>query len=126
MNTMTFFASLAITTVAATAAFAAGPIKTVKTEKGEVLAGEKGMTLYTFKNDKSGTSNCYDKCATNWPPLMAASDAKAEGAYSLVTRKDGQKQWAKDGMPLYYWVKDTKEGDTTGDGVNGVWDVAKP
>jgi predicted lipoprotein with Yx(FWY)xxD motif len=29
-------------------------------------------------------------------------------------------------MPLYYWVKDTKEGDTTGDGVNGVWDVAKP
>jgi len=107
-------------------AFAAGPFKTVKTAKGDVLVGEKNMTLYTFKNDKPGTSNCYDKCATNWPPVMAASDAKAEGAYSLVTRKDGAKQWAKDGMPLYYWVKDTKEGDITGDGVNGVWDLAKP
>jgi predicted lipoprotein with Yx(FWY)xxD motif len=109
-----------------TAAFADSPLKTVKTDKGDVLAGEKGMTVYTFKNDKSEMSNCYDKCAQNWPPVMAASDAKAEGAYSLVTRKDGSKQWAKDGMPLYYWVKDMKEGDTTGDGMNGVWHVAKP
>lgn len=109
-----------------TAAFADSPLKTVKTDKGDVLAGEKGMTVYTFKNDKSEMSNCYDKCAQNWPPVMAASDAKAEGAYSLVTRKDGSKQWAKDGMPLYYWVKDMKEGDTTGDDMNGVWHVAKP
>jgi predicted lipoprotein with Yx(FWY)xxD motif len=109
-----------------TAAFAASPFKTVKSDKGDVLAGDKGMTVYTFKKDTAGMSNCYDKCAQNWPPVMAASDAKADGAYSLVTRKDGAKQWAKDGMPLYYWVKDTKEGDTTGDGVNGVWDVAKP
>lgn len=106
--------------------FAAEPFTTVKTDKGEVLAGEKGMTLYTFKKDEAGTSNCYGKCATNWPPAIAASDAKAAGAYSLVTRKDGAKQWAKDGMPLYYWIKDMKEGDATGDGVNGVWDVAKP
>lgn len=112
--------------VLAGTAFAAEPFTAVKTDKGEVLAGEKGMTLYTFKKDKPGTSNCYDKCATNWPPAIAASDAAAEGAYSLITRKDGAKQWAKDGMPLYYWVKDKKEGDTTGDGVNGVWDVAKP
>ncbi len=110
----------------ATAALAAAPVKTVKTAKGEVLAGENGMTLYTFKNDKQGMSNCYDKCAANWPPLKAASDAKATGAYSVITRKDGTKQWAKDGMPLYYWIKDTKQGDATGDGVNGVWDVAKP
>jgi predicted lipoprotein with Yx(FWY)xxD motif len=119
---------LAAATLAAltTAAYAAGPFKTVKTDKGDVLAGEKGMTTYTFNNDKSGVSNCYDKCAQNWPPVMAASDAKAEGAYSVVTRKDGAKQWAKDGMPLYYWVKDMKEGDASGDGVNGVWHVAKP
>jgi predicted lipoprotein with Yx(FWY)xxD motif len=110
----------------ATAALAAAPVKTVKTDKGEVLAGENGMTLYTFKNDKQGTSNCYDKCAANWPPLKAASDAAATGAYSVITRKDGTKQWAKDGMPLYYWIKDTKQGDATGDGVNGVWDAAKP
>ena len=107
-------------------AFAAEPFKTVKTDKGDVLAGDNGMTLYTFTKDEKGESYCYDKCAANWPPAIAASDAKAEGAYSLVTRKDGAKQWAKDGMPLYYWVKDKKEGDTTGNGVNGVWNVAKP
>ncbi|WP_421594502.1 hypothetical protein [Shinella sp. M27] len=107
-------------------AFAAEPFKTVKTDKGEVLAGDKGMTLYTFKKDEKGESYCYDKCAANWPPVLAASDAKADGAYSLVTRKDGAKQWAKDGMPLYYWVKDKKQGDATGDGMNGVWNVAKP
>lgn len=120
-----FLAPLAAVALAGTA-FAAAPFTTVNTDKGEVLAGDKGMTLYTFKNDKAGTSNCYDKCASNWPPAIAASDAKEDGSYSLVPRKDGAKQWAKDGMPLYYWIKDKKQGDATGDGVNGVWDVAKP
>ena len=40
--------------------------------------------------------------------------------------KLGSMQWAKDGMPLYYWVKDMKSGDVTGDGVKGVWDAARP
>lgn len=105
---------------------AAAPVKSVASAKGNVLAADNGMTLYTFKNDKKGVSNCYDKCATNWPPFLAAADAKADGAYSLVERKDGAKQWAKDGMPLYFWIKDQKSGDVSGDGVNGVWDVAKP
>jgi predicted lipoprotein with Yx(FWY)xxD motif len=102
------------------------PAKTMKTSAGEVYTDEKGMTLYVYDKDEAGKSNCYDKCAANWPPFLAASDAKADGAYSLVERKDGTKQWAKDGMPLYYWVKDTKSGDITGDGVGGVWDLAKP
>src|SRR5262245_40284768 len=59
--------------VTASAAFAAPAVTTVKTDKGDVLAGEKGMTLYTFKNDKMGESNCYDACATNWPPFMATA-----------------------------------------------------
>ncbi|NVD39134.1 hypothetical protein HT585_09730 [Ensifer sp. HO-A22] len=107
-------------------AFAAPPVKTVETAKGNVLAAANGMTLYTFKNDKKGESNCYDSCATNWPPFMVEGDAKAEGAFTIVERKDGAKQWAKDGMPLYFWIKDKKMGDATGDGVKGVWDVVKP
>lgn len=108
-------------------AFAEAPVKEVYTGKGEVLAAaDNGMTLYTFRNDKKGVSNCYDKCAANWPPFIAAAGAKAEGAYSLVERKDGSMQWAKDGMPLYFWIKDQASGDATGDGVNGVWDAAKP
>ena len=118
--------TLAVSLAIIPAAFAAPPTKTGKSDKGNVLTDAKGMTLYTFDKDVKGVSSCYDKCATNWPPFIAASDAKADGAYSLVERKDGTKQWAKDGMPLYYWVKDTKSGDITGDGVGGSWDLAKP
>ncbi|KRB61496.1 hypothetical protein ASE04_21815 [Rhizobium sp. Root708] len=125
MNSLKLLIASAVAAVA-TSAFAAEPVKVMDSAKGKVLTGDNGMTLYTFKKDSKGVSNCYDDCAKNWPPLMAASGAKAEGAYSLVDRKDGSKQWAKDGMPLYYWVKDKKMGDVTGDGVGGNWDVAKP
>ncbi|MCF3640555.1 hypothetical protein LXM94_11330 [Rhizobium sp. TRM95111] len=104
----------------------AAPVKSVETAKGAVVAAENGMTLYTFRKDKPGVSSCYDACAANWPPFMAEANAAADGAYSLIERKDGSKQWAKDGMPLYFWIKDAKSGDTTGDGVNGVWDVVRP
>ena len=112
-------------TIAAGAAYAA-PVQTVASDKGDVLAGENGMTLYTFKKDEKGKSNCYDKCAANWPPLAATADDKADGAYTVIDRTDGTKQWAKDGMPLYFWVKDEKKGDVTGDGVGGNWDLARP
>ncbi|MBX4997408.1 COG4315 family predicted lipoprotein [Rhizobium lentis] len=126
MKSVKFLSLAAAAALMATAAFAAPPVKEIETAKGKVLAGENDMTLYTFKKDTKGVSNCYDDCAKNWPPLMAASDAKADGAYSIIERKDGTKQWAKDGMPLYYWVKDKKAGDITGDGVGGNWDLVKP
>ena len=90
--------------------------------------GPTGMTLYTFARDTegSGKSACNGPCATNWPPLMAPDSAKPMGAYTVVTRDDGKKQWAYKGWPLYYWVKDTKAGDSTGDGVTGVWKIARP
>ena len=120
---------LIITTLAfalvATAA-SAETFKTVSSDKGDVLAGENGMTLYTFRKDEKGMSNCYDACAQNWPPYIAAADANAQSPYSLVERKDGAKQWAKDGLPLYFWVKDTKMGDATGDGFKEIWDAARP
>lgn len=98
-----------------------------KTADG-VLTGPNGMTLYTFDKDtqNSGKSVCNGPCATNWPPLMAADADKASGDYSVVTRDDGKKQWALKGKPLYYWAKDTKPGDKTGDGVLTVWHTAKP
>ncbi|HQR97167.1 MULTISPECIES: hypothetical protein [unclassified Polaromonas] len=93
-----------------------------------VLVGPNGMTLYTFDRDVtgSGKSVCNGPCATNWPPLMAAATDKASGDYTVITRDDGKKQWAMKGKPLYYWVKDTKAGDRTGDGVQNVWHIVKP
>ena len=57
---------------------------------------------------------------------MAAEGDKAAAGYSIITRDDGKKQWTIKGKPLYYWVRDTKPGDQTGDGFNKVWQVAKP
>jgi len=93
-----------------------------------VLVGANGMTLYTFDKDTagSGKSVCNGPCATNWPPLMAADADASSGDWSIVTRDDGKKQWAMKGKPLYFWAKDAKPGDKTGDGVLGVWHSAKP
>jgi predicted lipoprotein with Yx(FWY)xxD motif len=102
------------------------PAKTADTSKGKTLVDDKGMTLYIFDRDTSGKSNCNGQCATNWPPLQAATDAKPSGDWTVVTREDGGKQWAYKGKPLYRWAKDTKPGDVTGDGVNSVWHIAAP
>ena len=95
--------------------------------KEGALVGGNGMTLYTFDKDvvDSGKSVCNGKCAENWPPLLAQESDKATGDFSLVMRDDGKRQWAFKGKPLYFWAKDQKPGDRTGDGFNGVWRVAR-
>ena len=92
------------------------------------LADAKGMTLYTFDKDTAGNgkSVCNGPCATSWPPLAATATDKVTGDYTIVTRDDGAKQWAYKGKPLYLWINDKKPGDKTGDGVGGVWKIAKP
>jgi predicted lipoprotein with Yx(FWY)xxD motif len=122
------FAALA---VMASAAMAMEPAKTMETSLGTVFVDQNGMTLYTFDKDTKGAamSACVDKCIENWPPLLAADGAMAEGEWTIVdvTTADGaKKMWAYEGWPLYLFVKDTKAGDVTGDGVGGVWHVAKP
>lgn len=104
--------------------YAGGAVMTASADGAMILTDAEGMTLYTFDKDAEGMSNCYDKCAVNWPPLIAAEGAAAEGEFTLTERKDGAMQWAYKGEPLYLWIKDTKPGDTTGDGVNGVWHTA--
>jgi predicted lipoprotein with Yx(FWY)xxD motif len=86
------------------------------------------MTLYTFDKDTAGTgkSVCNGPCATNWPALIASDSDKSTGDFTIITRDDGKKQWAVKGKPLYYWIKDTKAGDRTGEGFNKVWQVAGP
>jgi predicted lipoprotein with Yx(FWY)xxD motif len=90
-----------------------------------VMTDAAGMTLYTFDKDAGGKSACNGPCAANWPPLIAAADAKPDGDWTIITRDDGARQWAYKGKPVYLWAKDRKPGDKTGDGFNNVWHVAK-
>ncbi|HEV2514561.1 MAG TPA: hypothetical protein VGV07_04890 [Devosia sp.] len=118
-------AALALFATAAIAEdYVGGAIKTMEIGGKQVLVGANDMTLYTFDKDAVGVTNCYDKCAENWPPLIADAGAAPEGDFTLVDRTDGSKMWAYKGWPLYFWVKDEKPGDTTGDMVGEVWHTA--
>ena len=118
-------AALAMAAMSAPAAVAQEGVITMQdTSLGTVLADANGMTLYLFDNDEPGVTNCYDRCAENWPPLIADEGAMVDDDhYSLVARTDGTMQWAYDGWPLYLWINDAAPGDTTGDGVGDVWHV---
>ena len=94
--------------------------------KDGMMVDHKGMTLYTFNKDSAGKSVCNDKCATNWPPLMAAAGDSSMGDWTVIKREDGSMQWAYKDMPLYTFVMDKTAGDKTGDGkMDGAWKIAK-
>lgn len=97
----------------------------VVSKNGDKLVASNGMTLYTFDKDSANRSNCYGKCAENWPPLLAAENVPAKGDLATTQRDDKTWQYTWQGKPLYLWVKDQKPGDTTGDGVNNVWHIAR-
>ena len=126
-------AAVFVTGAAIGGAFAAEPASTVESPAGKVWVGVNGMTLYTFDKDTKGetASGCTGKCVVAWPPLVAPADAmaSADGEWTTVTvtdkdGKDAGLMWAYKGSPLYYFVKDTKAGDMTGDGVGDVWHTA--
>ena len=96
-------------------------------EHGVLVDYSKKMTLYTFDNDPSnGTKSvCNGPCAANWPPFIASAADKDVAGFTKVKRDDGTLQWAYHGKPLYFWAKDQKPGDKTGDGFNNLWRVAK-
>lgn len=121
---MKFLAAAAFSLIA-TGAFAA-PAEVGSTSLGDVLTDDAGMTLYIFTNDSEGTSVCNDGCAAKWPPFFASDGAADDGDYTVIARADGTQQWAYKGQPLYYWMNDQASGDTTGEGVGGVWFVARP
>ncbi|WP_179232782.1 plastocyanin/azurin family copper-binding protein [Paenibacillus rigui] len=94
---------------------------------GSYLVDGTGRTLYMFMKDSPGTSACKDQCAVNWPVFYADNlriPAQLNAAdFGAMTREDGAKQTTYKGMPMYYYIKDTKPGDTNGQGVNQLWMV---
>jgi len=119
---------IAVATLAACGSMMGGAMSPYTKVNDGMLVGNNNMTLYTFAKDTvgSGKSMCNGPCATNWPPLLVDGSPAVSGDYSVITRDDGKKQLAYTGMPLYFWAKDTKPGDKTGDGfLNGAWRIVK-
>ena len=91
-----------------------------------VYADARGMSLYTFDKDaRRGTSACSGECAGAWPAALAPPTATAEGDWSLLELKDGNRQWVHHSAPLYTFRDDKAIGDAAGDGADGgAWHVA--
>jgi predicted lipoprotein with Yx(FWY)xxD motif len=53
-------------------------------------------------------------CDQLWKPKLAPADAEPVGKWTLIKRKNGQSQWAYDGLPLYTSDRDRKPGDVLG------------
>ena len=122
--------------VTAAAAFASTKASTVSlrtTKAGKAVVAANGRTLYLFTADKGRASGCYGKCASVWPPLIAAHPTAGRGLRTSMLgttkRRDGKLQVTYGGHPLYLFAKDTKPGDTRGEGIvhfGGSWWLVSP
>jgi len=135
MKTIFKFTVLAIVIVAFAAAGTAfaehHAVKVAKKDGvGSYLTDIKGMTLYYFKKDSPGKSACEGPCVEKWPLFyrekVEAKDGLSPADFGTIKRADGKEQTTYKGMPLYYFFKDMKPGDTAGQGVNDVWSVVNP
>jgi predicted lipoprotein with Yx(FWY)xxD motif len=97
---------------------------------GNILTDARGMTLYTFKNDKPDTSNCTGDCATTWPPLtvpqgvVPVTDPAVTGNIGVIERADKTYQVLYNDAPLYLYSGDKAPGDTNGNGLDNLWYAA--
>jgi predicted lipoprotein with Yx(FWY)xxD motif len=99
----------------------------IMVENGQlVFRTDSATPFYVFDKDQPGKSNCEGACTYTWVPVYPnRSDAQAVGDWTLLTRKDGSKQWAYKGRPIYTNIHD-EAGKPTGDGMDGVWHILKP
>lgn len=97
----------------------------VASQNGMLISTVNNRTLYTFDKDTMNKSNCMGDCLKAWPALTAPSNAKTSSQFTTIQRDDGTYQWAANGKPLYYFVKDMEVGDMKGEGMGGVWRTVK-
>jgi predicted lipoprotein with Yx(FWY)xxD motif len=101
---------------------------------GQILIDASGRTLYLFKADSATSSACSGACATAWPPLLVTGKPTAgtgltASKLGTITRSGGNRQVTYNGHPLYLFIKDTKPGETTGEGLTAFgasWFVVSP
>lgn len=111
-----------------------------KAEVGTYLVDTLGNALYYFSNDYNGQTNCSGGCLAVWPPYYAGNiDQAALGTgldiadFGTIDIPGGKKQTTYKTWPLYYYAPASggtnvreNPGETKGEGVGGIWFVAKP
>lgn len=90
---------------------------------GYVVTDNKSLTLYSRDGDKDG-SGCDTACMRTWAPVLAPELAHPIADWTPVVRKNGAKQWAFRGKPLYRYAGDELVGDVMGTTVAKEWKAA--
>ncbi len=120
---------------AASYAAGSGVVLTTHTARGygQVLANRQGFTLYSLSSEGGGKVTCKATCWKFWPPVLVPATASVktvslgagvEGTIGFTGQHGNTKQLTFDGYPLYTFVKDTKPGQITGEGIvafGGTW-----
>jgi predicted lipoprotein with Yx(FWY)xxD motif len=109
-------------------------VSTASTSLGRIVVNSGGRTLYVFSKDKNDKSACAGMCAKFWPPLIAAGKPRASAGaraslLGTTKRADGRMQVTYNRRPLYTFVKDTKKGQTHGEGLTAFgaqWNAVSP
>ncbi len=94
---------------------------------GRILVTSGGRTLYQYKKDSNGKSNCTGTCAAIWPPLTGSPKAGpgvSKSKLGTISRGRGPRQVTYAGHPLYTFASDSGSS-TKGQGVNDFF-VVKP
>jgi len=99
---------------------------------GWVITDAEQMTLYVSKSDTvPGKSNCVNDCAVTWPPYIASEGVATGDGWSVIKRVDEiddveveRLQWVYNDKPLYRYSVDQGPGDTYGEGIGLLWDIA--
>ena len=104
---------------------------TVSGKSVPILTNAQGMTLYYRTSDMPPTTVCSGGCASAWPPLLVSGSSTPTSTTSLSGKLSVQadangNQVEYNGHPLYTYSGDTAPGQTTGEGVGGVWHVCTP
>jgi predicted lipoprotein with Yx(FWY)xxD motif len=120
-------ASAPATTVAAPSSASSLALHTDPT-LGPILVDAEGFTVYLFTKDNGTTSVCTDKCAEAWPAAVVTGTPTAgpgldASKLTASPQPDGTMQLTYNGHLLYRYAPEKAAGDTTGQGVGGVWFV---
>ena len=83
---------------------------------GRILADGSGRILYLFTSDRGADPTCYNACATAWPPVLVSASATVgpgltQSLVAVGARRDGGRQLAYNGHPLYTYIGDGAPGE---------------
>ncbi len=97
-------------------------VKVADSSLGEIVVNGKGMTVYMFDQD-AGTDEtaCGAGCDSTWPPVTAKKPKAGKGIDAAMLLVNASGHVSYNGHLLYLYAGDSAKGDTTGDGVGGVW-----